>query len=115
MWETLFTALIGAAVGGITAAAGALLSAWRGAQKRHHATEDGVQCLLRAELIRTYEKSRERGHCPLYRKEAAERAYAAYHALGGNDVATELYRDVMQMPDKKTESEDPSWKSYNTP
>ena len=33
-----------------------------------------------------------------YAKEALTRAYKAYHALGGNDVATELYHDIMELP-----------------
>ncbi len=105
MLEPLFSAVIGAAVGGVSAALGSLLGALRGARRRQKATENGVQCLLRGEIIRTYEKSRERGFCPLYRKEATERAYAAYHALGGNDVATELYREVMEMSDASEKGE----------
>lgn len=31
-------------------------------------------------------------------KEALIREYKAYHALGGNDVATELYHDIMELP-----------------
>lgn len=58
----------------------------------------GLQCLLRAEIIRSYDKYKERGYCPLYAKEALTRAYKAYHALGGNDVATELYNDTMELP-----------------
>ena len=37
-------------------------------------------------------------YCPLYAKEALTRAYKAYHALGGNDVATELYHDCIALP-----------------
>lgn len=59
------------------------------------AVKNGLQCLLRAEIIRSYDKYDERGYCPLYAKEALTKAYKAYHALGGNDVATALYEDVM--------------------
>ena len=37
--------------------------------------------------------------CPLYSKQALTTAYKAYHALGGNDVATDLYEKVMDMPE----------------
>ena len=40
---------------------------------------------------------------PIYGKEALRRAYNAYHALGGNDVATRLYDEVMDLP-----TEDPN-------
>lgn len=62
------------------------------------AIKNGLQCLLRAEIIRSYDKYTERGYCPLYAKEALTRAYKAYHALGGNDVATELYHAIMELP-----------------
>lgn len=62
------------------------------------AIKNGLQCLLRAEIIRSYDKYKERDYCPLYAKEALTRAYKAYHALGGNDVATELYNDTMELP-----------------
>lgn len=58
----------------------------------------GLQCLLRAEIIRCYDKYTERGSCPLYAKEALTREYKSYHALGGNDVATELYNELMELP-----------------
>lgn len=61
----------------------------------------GVQCLLRAEIIRSYEKYTEKGYCPLYSKQALTTAYKAYHALGGNDVATDLYEKIMDMPEKE--------------
>jgi hypothetical protein len=64
---------------------------------RLKAIKAGLQCLLRAEIIRTYDKSKERGYCPLYAKEAVSRAYKAYHALGGNDVATELFHETLEM------------------
>lgn len=67
-------------------------------KKRDTALEDGVQCLLRAEIIRNHDKYMEKCYCPIYAKEALKRAYAAYHALGGNDVATALYHAVMELP-----------------
>lgn len=62
------------------------------------AIKNGIQCLLRAEIIRSHEKYMEKGHCPIYAKEALTRAYKAYHALKGNDVATELYEETLRLP-----------------
>lgn len=62
------------------------------------AMRNGLQCLLRAEIIRSHEKYAERGYCPVYAKEALRREYDAYHALGGNDVATSLYNDTIDLP-----------------
>ena len=62
------------------------------------AIKNGIQCLLRAEIIRCHDKYMERAYCPIYAKEALTRAYKAYHALKGNDVATELYEELIHLP-----------------
>ena len=64
---------------------------------RLQAIKKGLQCLLRAEIIRSHDKYTERGYCPIYAKEALTRAYKAYHDLGGNDVATNLYNEVLEL------------------
>lgn len=63
----------------------------------------GTQCLLRAEIIRSHEKYIDRGYCPVYAKESLTREYQAYHNLGGNDVATALYEQLMQLPNERRE------------
>jgi hypothetical protein len=63
-----------------------------------HALCAGVQCLLRAEIIRMHDKYTERKYCPIYAKESLRRAYQAYHGLHGNDVATALYDETMALP-----------------
>lgn len=68
--------------------------------KKNKALAAGLCCLLRAEIIRSHEKYTERGFCPIYGKEALKRAYTSYHNLGGNDVATKLYEEVMNLPEK---------------
>lgn len=60
--------------------------------------ENGSQALLRIEIIRSHDKYMDKKYCPVYAKESLSRAYAAYHALGGNDVATELYHQVIELP-----------------
>ena len=82
--------LLGALVSGLTL--------WFGGMK---ALRDGVQCLLRAEIIRQNEKWVKAGFCPVYAKQALSRAYSAYHALRGNDVATGLYNEVMELTERK--------------
>lgn len=69
------------------------------------AFRDGLQCLLRAEIIRQNEKWTEANFCPVYAKEALTRIYKSYHALKGNDVATDLYREVMELPERKINNE----------
>ena len=62
------------------------------------AIRNGLQCLLRSEIIRSHEKYMSKGFCPVYAREALRRVYSAYHALGGNDVATALYKEVLTLP-----------------
>lgn len=70
---------------------------------RLKAIKAGIQCLLRAEIVRQYEKWIDLGYCPVYAKEALSRAYTAYHNLGGNDVATELYHKCIALPSEPPE------------
>lgn len=87
----------------LSSAASAVIAYGRGAHKkateREKAIEDGLQSLLRSEIIRANDKYTSQGFCPVYGKEALKRSYEAYHALGGNDVATKLYNDVMGLPE----------------
>ena len=77
---------------------GTLAAQIRKSRKKEKSVEKGVQCLLRAEIIRQYEKNIDRGFCPLYAKEALKREYDAYHELGGTDVATDLFDQIMKLP-----------------
>lgn len=67
------------------------------------AIKNGLQCLLRAEIIRSHDKYIDRKYCPVYAKEALTKAYKAYHDLGGNDVATRLYHEIMALPSDNPE------------
>lgn len=75
----------------------------RAEQERNTAIAEGVQALLRDSIVSSYNKYSERGACPIYAKESVKKAYAAYHQLGGNDVATELYQKILKM---KEDSDD---------
>lgn len=65
---------------------------------------DGMQSMLRAEIIRDYKEYTARGWCPIYAKEALEKQYKAYHALNGDDVATDLYKKTMKLPTSEEEA-----------
>ena len=62
------------------------------------ALKNGLLSLLRAELIRSHDKYIKQGFCPLYAKEALEKAYKAYSALGGNGAMKQVYEDTMELP-----------------
>lgn len=69
--------------------------------KKKSAIEDGLQCLLRGEIIKAHDKYLEKGYCPVAMKEALSKEYTAYHNLGGNDVATTLYEELMRLPKER--------------
>lgn len=70
---------------------------------RVRALSAGVQALLREDIVNNYNLYTDRGYCPIYAKESMKKVYAAYHGLGGNDVATELYHKLLAMPEKNKE------------
>ena len=67
---------------------------------KNRALKSGLQCLLRAAIIRSFDKYTQRGEIPIYAREALEKEYKAYHKLGGNDVATDLYNQTIKLPTK---------------
>lgn len=63
------------------------------------ATRKGIRALLRADLIRLYNKYHdELGYCPIYVKQSLEDEYQQYHTLKGNGVGTNLYNALMALP-----------------
>lgn len=64
------------------------------------AIAEGVQALLRDSIVGGYNKYSDKGFCPIYAKESLKQIYRAYHALGGNDVATALYEKLLAMPEE---------------
>ena len=94
----------------LSAAASGVISGvavwYRMRKKKDSAIADGVQCLLREKIIEKHAKYVEEKHyCPIYAKESIRKAYNAYHALGGNDVATSLYKEVMALHTEPSEKE----------
>ena len=70
-------------------------------QIKNKAIAEGVQSLLRESIVSNYNKYSDKGFCPIYAKESIKRVYQAYANLGGNDVATDLYRKILMMPEEK--------------
>lgn len=75
-------------------------------RKKNEAVAVGVQSLLREAIVSNYNKYLEKGACPIYAKESVKKVYAAYHDLGGNDVATELYRKLLAMPEQEARDDE---------
>ena len=98
MTEVLMNWLVPFVCGGVIAW---LSTAVKKLTNREQAEREGIQCLLRAEIIRQHEKYQKLGYCPIYAKEALKKEYTAYHELGGNDVASRLFEEVMKLPVEK--------------
>lgn len=65
---------------------------------KNKAMQEGLRSLLRAEIIRAYEKYTERGYCPIYAREPLTKVYEAYHAMGGNGTGTDFYKKTIALP-----------------
>lgn len=83
----------------------ALTAAWRTViarlkteHEKNEAIAQGVQSLLRESIVANYNRYIDKGYCPIYAKESVKKVYYAYHDLGGNDVATDLYKKILAMP-----------------
>lgn len=74
-------------------------------QDKNNAISNGVQALLRESIVSNYNKYSDRKYCPIYAKESIKKAYKAYEALGGNDVARKLYEKILLMPESLSEAE----------
>lgn len=103
MDDSIIVAVISGAVTLVNVIFTAVFNSVRDKRRRKSADErnieDGLQCLLRAEIIRAHEKYTAQGFCPIYAKESLRRAYTAYHNLGGNDIATALYNECLNLTD----------------
>lgn len=109
--ETIFTYLQGHWVEwlftAITAALGIgyknVLAKLKVEHEKNEAIAIGVQSLLRESIVDNYNKYTDWEYCPIYAKESIKKVYTAYHDLGGNDVATELYHKLLAMSEEPKE------------
>lgn len=77
----------------------ALVAAFGYMYRQIMATRKGIRALLRADLIRLYNKYHDDlGYCPIYVQQSLEEEYQQYHALKGNGVGTKLYNALMALP-----------------
>ena len=59
---------------------------------------NGVQALLRAQMIADYNHYMEKGYAPIYAKDNFENCWKQYHALGVNGVMDDLHNKFLQLP-----------------
>ena len=68
--------------------------------KKNKAIENGVQALLRNELIKNYREYKVKGEITLLDKENMEHMFKEYFNLGGNGMMTDVHREFLEIPIK---------------
>ena len=69
--------------------------------KEQESIKQGLQALLRNELIKEYERWTEKGYCPVYARDNVQNLYKQYHGLGQNGVIDGLIERIMELPIEK--------------
>lgn len=67
---------------------------------RQKALEQGVQALLRNELIRRYREYETKGEITILDKENISHMYEEYKNLGGNGTVAKMYEEILELPIK---------------
>lgn len=65
---------------------------------------DGVQALLRMNIINSCEKYIEKGYCDSDERLTLDKTYSIYSKLGGNDVAKSYKEKALALPTKQQEN-----------
>ena len=69
-------------------------------QKKDKAIEEGVQALLRNELVRRYREYETKGELSILDKENIEDMFIQYQKLGGNGTVKQLMNELLKLPTK---------------
>lgn len=88
------TGLLGWIIGRVTSTAKADM-------KERAALYGGVRALLRSAIMNAHHEAMRDGYISTTDREVMERAYTAYHSLGGNGVATRLYDEASALPTRE--------------
>lgn len=66
-------------------------------KKDRDANSKGTMLLLRVQLIEYHDKYMKLGEIPSYAYDNFVEMYNAYHALGGNGMATKMYEEIQSI------------------
>ena len=95
--QMIISYLIPATLG---AGIGFLSSKLKKNKAKEKAIEDGVQALLRNELVREYREYKAKGELSILDKENIESMFRQYKNLGGNGTVEQLITELMRLPTK---------------
>ena len=68
--------------------------------KKDKAIEEGVQALLRNELVRRYREYETKQEMSILDKENVEAMFRQYENLGGNGTVKKMYEELLELPTK---------------
>ncbi len=69
----------------------------------NEAIKQGMQALLRAQLVDDWNKWSERGYAPIYARQNFENCWTQYHALGANGVMDDIHVKFFRLPTEEHE------------
>ena len=69
--------------------------------KQYIGLKQGMQSLLRNEIVRIYDIQMKLGYCPSYMKENIKDMYESYHLLKGNGLVTSMVNQLYDLPNEK--------------
>lgn len=85
--------ILGAGIGFIT-------TQLKKSNRKEKAIEEGVQALLRNELVRRYREYEVKGELSILDKENIEAMYKQYENLGGNGTVKQLMTELLKLRTK---------------
>lgn len=97
IFKIVISYIIPTALGGIL---GFVSTRLKKNKKKEQAIEQGVQALLRNELVRRYREYEAKGEMSILDKENMEAMFIQYQNLGGNGTVKHLMDDLLELPTK---------------
>ena len=73
-------------------------------EKKEKAIEEGLQALLRNELVNRYREYETKGELSILDKENIEAMFKQYEILGGNGTVKHLMEELLSLPTKVIKS-----------
>lgn len=67
-------------------------------KREQKAIKDGLQALLRDQLIKSYNYFMDKGEMQVHDKDNIRNMWEQYHALGANGVMDDLIKEMMALP-----------------
>jgi len=91
-------AAITLAIGSLATVLALAIRKMKNKHSKDKAIENGMQALLRGQIIQSYNRCKDKGYCPIYELENVESLNKEYKILGGNGAIKKLVEELRNMP-----------------